>query len=247
MPRQVEIALGAKIIVWIYTFSAFFGLIFFWYFFPFILRKIGEKLLRHKCKKHRLIALTFDDGPSATLTNKLLLLLEEYDTKATFFVFGAKVELDDGIVKRLVQSGHELGCHSCKHLNAWKCSPWAVYSDISKGINQIVRYGGGRHFRPPYGKITLASMIQIFWNRFRLAWWTVDSTDTWEVSIDQEKILDKVRREGGGVVLLHDHARPQNPEREDFVLSVTRCLLEMAKNEGFRVCTMRDLRTISYF
>src|SRR6187399_1964741 len=68
------------------------------------------------------IALTFDDGPSATLTPKLLDILAAHHIKATFFVLGEMVAEHPEIVARAVQEGHEIASHSWSHPNLAKMS-----------------------------------------------------------------------------------------------------------------------------
>src|ERR1700724_3156240 len=58
------------------------------------------------------IALTFDDGPNATLTPKLLDLLAARHLKATFFVVGQNAADHPDVLKRAVREGHEIGNHS---------------------------------------------------------------------------------------------------------------------------------------
>src|SRR5439155_27076158 len=66
------------------------------------------------------IAMTFDDGPSATLTPKLLDLLAAHHIKATFFVIGENVAEHPEIVARAAREGHEIGNHSWSHPNLAK-------------------------------------------------------------------------------------------------------------------------------
>src|SRR5437762_8866861 len=61
------------------------------------------------------IAMTFDDGPSATLTPKLLDLLAAHHIKATFFVIGENVAEHPEIVARAAREGHEIANHSWSH------------------------------------------------------------------------------------------------------------------------------------
>ncbi len=72
------------------------------------------------------IALTFDDGPNATLTPKLLDLLAARHLKATFFVVGQNAADHPDILKRAVREGHEIGNHSWSHPNLAKMSDEAV-------------------------------------------------------------------------------------------------------------------------
>ena len=63
-----------------------------------------------------LIALTFDDGPSAKYTDEILTILDHYNVKATFFVTGREVEEFPNEARKIVEAGHQLGNHSPAHL-----------------------------------------------------------------------------------------------------------------------------------
>ncbi|HEX8335142.1 MAG TPA: polysaccharide deacetylase family protein, partial [Pyrinomonadaceae bacterium] len=60
----------------------------------------------------RVVALTFDDGPSESGTDEILRALEERKVKATFFVTGAELERNMDGGRKIVAAGHELGNHS---------------------------------------------------------------------------------------------------------------------------------------
>src|SRR5256885_5116130 len=102
------------------------------------------------------IALTFDDGPNATLTPKLLDLLAARHLKATFFVVGQNAADHPDILKRAVREGHEIGNHSWSHPNLGKMSDEAVRRELQKTDDAITAAIGKRPtlFRPPYGSIT---------------------------------------------------------------------------------------------
>ena len=59
--------------------------------------------------------LTFDDGPSAENTEKVLDILKERDIHATFFLVGENVEQNPEIARRIVEEGHTIGIHSNSH------------------------------------------------------------------------------------------------------------------------------------
>src|SRR6195256_5046182 len=102
------------------------------------------------------IAMTFDDGPSATLTPKLLDLLAAHHIKATFFVIGENAADHPEILKRAVAEGHEIANHSWSHPNLGKMSDEAVRRELRKTDETISAAIGVRPtlFRPPYGSIT---------------------------------------------------------------------------------------------
>jgi peptidoglycan/xylan/chitin deacetylase (PgdA/CDA1 family) len=61
------------------------------------------------------IVLTFDDGPTPNVTNKVLDVLKEYNIKATFFVIAEKVQESPVLSKRIVDEGHIVANHSLSH------------------------------------------------------------------------------------------------------------------------------------
>lgn len=68
----------------------------------------------------RLVALTFDDGPSGRVTPRILDTLEKYKVKATFFVLGSKLESHADIVRRAINLGCEIGNHTWDHSRLYK-------------------------------------------------------------------------------------------------------------------------------
>ncbi|MZR29703.1 polysaccharide deacetylase family protein [Sneathiella litorea] len=213
-----------------------------WIVLPYLYRIANVKNLEARCRASKTIVLTYDDGPSANFTPELLDLLKEYDAPATFFVLGVQADNNVGVVPKIVENGHEVGSHSYRHLNAWKDLPWKVASDIEAGIDCLNRKDVQiTYFRPPNGKITLATLLQTLLKGRRMAWWTIDSTDTCPETISAEKLAETVKDAGGGVILLHDFERKTDKDRNRFVLDATRQLLEMAKAEKFAVRTFGQL------
>lgn len=80
-------------------------------------------------KKH--VYLTFDDGPSAGVTEKILDVLRRYNVKATFFMIGEKIEANPGLCARVIDEGHLAASHTYSH------SYSTVYSDESTFIDEV--------------------------------------------------------------------------------------------------------------
>ena len=72
--------------------------------------------------------LTFDDGPSQTVTPQILDLLKQEDIKATFFVLGSRVKANPDLVKREYQEGHFIANHGYSH----------EYSQIYKSVDSVI-------------------------------------------------------------------------------------------------------------
>ena len=63
------------------------------------------------------LALTFDDGPNATWTPRLLEILARHDVRATFFLLGSRAAAEPELVRRIAAAGHLIGNHSWSHPN----------------------------------------------------------------------------------------------------------------------------------
>ena len=153
------------------------------------------------------IALTFDDGPSATLTPKLLDLLAAHHIKATFFVIGENVAEHPEIVARAAREGHEIGNHSWSHPNLAKMSDDNVRSQLRRTDDAIRGATGHRPtlLRPPYGSITAREKRWIHDEfGYRIILWDVDPYD-WKrpgPAVVRNRILKETHR--GSIVLSHD-------------------------------------------
>ena len=196
--------------------------------------------MRKKCQMEGCIVLTYDDGPSMEMTPELLDLLEQTQTKATFFILGNKVAGNMPIVQRMVALGHEIGCHGYGHLNAWKVLPWTEMRDVTKGIetlssNQI----DCKIFRPPYGKITIFTLAVNFFNNIKSVWWTIVSGDTFDLLPDPIVFSEKVISAGGGVVLMHDMHK--NIARKEYVLKVTSQIIKEANRRRLSIKTLGEI------
>lgn len=208
---------------------------------PILIKAYQISRLRRRCKAERAIVLTYDDGPGSRLTATLLDILHERNARATFFLIGRKVDERRGVIARIIHDGHRLGSHSYRHLHAWKHDPIRVFLDINRGINSVRSVAECRLFRAPYGKLTLGSLLQAWMQGCVQSWWTIDSTDTWDPPKAIDQVIERVRREGGGVVLMHDMDRSGMPGREQYVLDMTRALLDLAQRENFRICRFEEV------
>jgi peptidoglycan/xylan/chitin deacetylase (PgdA/CDA1 family) len=153
------------------------------------------------------IAMTFDDGPSAVLTPKLLDLLAAHHIKATFFVIGENVTEHPEIVARAAREGHEIGNHSWSHPNFAKMSQENVRSQVQRTDDAIKNAIGKRPtlLRPPYGSITEREKRWIHDEfGYDIILWDVDPFD-WKrpgPAVVRSRILKETRP--GSIVLSHD-------------------------------------------
>lgn len=161
--------------------------------------KATDRILAGK----KLVALTFDDGPSNLTTPRLLDILLEKDVPATFFMLGSQARNNPDIVKRADREWHEVASHTMYHQNLPRISAAAAASDINEAkdtLNSILGHSVA-YTRPPYGNIsdTVRSVAGT-----PLILWSVDTLD-WQ-NRNAEMIMENVRNQvyDGGIILMHD-------------------------------------------
>ena len=115
----------------------------------------------------KLLALTFDDGPSSKYTTQLLDGLKERGVPVTFFFLGEMAEDNRAIVRRAYEEGHEIACHTWDHPNLTKCSTSEVKKQIEdtfeeldracpsmEWLEMVVKCRSDVQFRQPYDIVT---------------------------------------------------------------------------------------------
>ena len=156
-----------------------------------------------KYQDKKLIAFTFDDGPSETNTNYLLDNLDKYDAKVTFFVLGSRVNSNKETIKRAYLEGNDIGSHTYNHRNLNLLSDIALMDEVKK-TNEAIKEVIGTSptlLRPPYGNLTdhgkeLANMSIVLWN--------IDPLD-WKYK-DKNRVAQEIieHAHDGAIVLVHD-------------------------------------------
>ena len=213
---------------------------------PYAYAKWCAHSLATRCRRVKALVLTYDDGPGETLTPELMELLHHYQVKATFFALGRRALRSPEVLDRVATEGHELACHGYQHCHSWKVWPHEAFDDIDKGYASLARWmPANAMFRPPHGKITLFTWLTLVKRKARMVWWTHDSGDTHSGTLPSvEKVVDGIIQAGGGVVLLHDFDRVDTGNhhpRHEFVLNVTRRLIERAGQSGLKILKLGEL------
>ncbi|MGO8757503.1 MAG: polysaccharide deacetylase family protein [Terracidiphilus sp.] len=99
------------------------------------------------------LALTFDDGPNAAWTPKLLEILAEHNVRATFFLLGSRAAANPELVRRIAAAGHLIGGHSWSHPSLARSSPARIREELKRTQETLERITGApvKFFRPPFG------------------------------------------------------------------------------------------------
>ena len=194
---------------------------------PFLLKKLyPSSLIWNKIRDHKVIYLTFDDGPIPIVTPWVLKTLKNFNAKATFFCIGENITKHPEIFAQLKADGHAIGNHTYNHLKGWITDDETYLENINK-CQQLTQT---HLFRPPYGRIKRSQIkllkYQVFSskyqddlqrNQFSIVMWDVLSGD-FDTQLSPDKCLKNVIKntENGSIVVFHDSLKAW--ERLEFVL-----------------------------
>ncbi|PAX51966.1 polysaccharide deacetylase family protein [Brunnivagina elsteri] len=185
----------------------------------------------------KVIALTFDDGPSPQNTPQVLEILKKNNIKGTFFVVGQMLQEHPGLGKRVVAEGHVIANHTWHHWYHYM-NPQASAFEVDNTSNLIYKVTGVKTslFRPPGGIKTNGPYNYAKNQKYASIMWSSDSVDYSRPSVS--KLISNVMREArpGGIVLMHDGGG----NRSHTVQALPQIISNFRK-QGYRFVTIPEL------
>ncbi len=207
---------------------------------PYVLERWGGK-------DPKKIALTFDDGPDAEYTPKILDILKEKHAPATFFVVGLEADRHSGLLKRMVAEGHEIGNHTFSHPNI-ALIPEQQFRFELNATERLFESRLGRGsvlFRPPYAEDVEPSTpeeVQPILLSSSLGYYTIgmlDDPSDWSqpgtASIVRAAV-ERAERGDAHVVLLHDGGG-----RREQTVEALPILIDELRARGFQLVGVSEL------
>lgn len=190
----------------------------------------------------KVVALTFDDGPSSH-TEEVLEILRLHNVRATFFLLGKNAEHSPNIVRQIYEEGHELGNHSYSHEPLIFKTLAYIREEIEK-TDQIIRrsgYQGTIHFRAPYGR-KLIGLPWVLFKSKRLHLLFDVIPDDWAspgVATIVSRILTQTKP--GSIILCHDgNGDNLGQDRSQTVLALPMVIREL-RAAGYQFATISEL------
>ena len=181
----------------------------------------------------KLVALTFDDGPSGRFTRRLLAGLEERDAKATFLLCGYRMELYPELTEQIWQAGHEIGLHGYSHKTMKDMCPTEVAQEIEQGMALLPEGCVVSFLRAPGGLCSSCVLTAAAERGLSILYWSVDPKDwaTHDAEAIEQEILSHVK--DGDVILLHDMS--------DSSVDAALTIIDEMQEEGYRFVTASQL------
>lgn len=195
-----------------------------------------EKPTHNQDQKY--VALTFDDGPSPTVTPLILKTLDKYGAKGTFFMIGNEVQAHPEIAKQVVEAGHEVANHSYNHPDLTKLGYAAMEKELNLARDKIEQVTGVRPtlIRPPSGAYNNQLLNYANHHNNAIVLWSVDPRD-WQ-SRNATAVYNAIMKgvTSGSIILLHDIY----PSTADALPK----LLATLSSEGYEFITVSELLAI---
>jgi peptidoglycan/xylan/chitin deacetylase (PgdA/CDA1 family) len=185
----------------------------------------------------RVVALSFDDGPSGEYTPDLLDLLDREGVRATFCVVGRRVTAAPDIFRREVDSGHEIVNHTWTHADLSALPPPRVDDEIRRTDDWIARVTGSRPalVRPPYGRVSGSVLAAAAHLEHDILLWDAQAVERGTVAQDVAHLVGALQP--GQVVLAHD----QGPARRRIGMASVRPFIRAARERGYTFVTASEL------
>lgn len=206
----------------------------------------GAHLLTPRCVRRGpatapRIALTFDDGPDPSWTERVLDVLAGRRVPASFFAVGARAARTPAAVRRMAAEGHEVASHGWSHRSLWLCGPGRTAAEIARAHALLSDLAGRppRHFRPPWGMVNVAMFGALRRAGERCVLWSIQPEGLRPVAPDRQVAHVLGRAHPGAIVDLHDaEGTPEAPAR---LLAALPAMIDGLRAAGYELVTVESL------
>ncbi|HEY9061796.1 MAG TPA: endo-1,4-beta-xylanase [Pseudobacteroides sp.] len=184
----------------------------------------------------KLVALTFDDGPDTVLTPLVMDKLDKYKVPATFMMIGSKInDTTAPVIKRIVDSGREIGNHSWSYSSMDKMSKEDIQKSVNDTTAAIEKYSGTTplFFRPPN-----LALSDTMYDAIDMTFVSGLTANDWDQSTTAEQRADAIINgvKDGSIILLHDVQPLPHPTAEALDLIIPALL-----SKGYEFVTLSEL------
>lgn len=189
--------------------------------------------------EQKVVALTFDDGPTKNV-ERILPILAKYNAKATFFLIGNEMEKYPEESQKIVKAGHQVGNHTFSHKRMVFKTPSFIKAEIEK-TDQLIQKAGYMDeidFRPPNGKKLVG--LPYFLNKHNrdTIMWNLEPDSYYTSASDKVKyVKDNIKP--GSIILMHPMYDDSGEE-----LNALEGILQTLSDEGYSFITVNELQNL---
>jgi peptidoglycan-N-acetylglucosamine deacetylase len=202
--------------------------------------QVTGTLVRHVDTDQKVIALTFDDGPTPRHIEEVLGILKAHDATATFYLTGQACADNPVQARKIVEAGHELGNHTYSHRRMLFVSGATIADEIER-TDELLRasgYHGPITVRPPGCKRLLTAPLYLARTGRTTVTWDMEPDSMADLAGDPDAMVESVVNGArpGSIVLMHVLIASREKSRE----ALPR-ILEQLSAKGYRFVTVSEL------
>jgi len=206
------------------------------------------KIINRLNTTEKLVALSFDDGPTKAATRQVLDILAAAAVPATFFMIGDRMEAEPELAQAVHRAGHDIGYHTLHH--TWLL-PFRTKQVIRTNIRASQRVAEevlGQPdvlvplFRPPHGwrtpwmlqAVAQAGLVPIFW-------WvmTLDYRERTSTRYIVKRVIKRTKP--GTIIVLHDGIAEDPKAQRDHMLEALPVIIKTLQAQGYRFVLLKDV------
>lgn len=153
-------------------------------------------------EEEKIVYLTFDDGPTGKVTEKILDVLKEHDVKATFFVVGKEIIQREEVLKRIYEEGHSIGLHTYSHnlrsiyasddnfIEEMERTSQKINEVLGEEVNtKIIRFPGGSS-----GRLNEGLLERLHEENYKIYDWNVSLEDGVNPNLTPTQMIQNAKK-----------------------------------------------------
>lgn len=220
----------------------FFLAITAFYTFLYVQSALAQDVLkpiRFVQTKQKVIALTFDDGPTLHYTSTIVQLLKKYHAKATFFMTGKEVLRFPSQAQAVHNAGMEIGNHGHSHALTTRLNPTQLREEVRQSEHIIEKYVHVKTslFRAPTGELNQQAIQGLHQMGYQVIGWSVDARDYFKKSSPTRITKDVLSQvHPGAIVLFHDGVMYR-----EATITALQTILPALQKQGYSFITVSEL------
>jgi peptidoglycan-N-acetylglucosamine deacetylase len=187
---------------------------------------------------HKIVALTFDDGPDPVYTPQILKILRKSNISATFFLEGENAQKYPDIVKAEVKQGHLIGNHTFSHPHLNRLSIDHIQTQLTETDKVILKITGKtpKYFRSPYEELTenILTVTHSQHKQIILSTLTVEHESAKTPQAKADRVIRLVFP--GAIILAHDGRLNRHSTVESLPY-----LIKGLESKGYRIVPLPEL------
>ncbi|MEM9987863.1 MAG: chitin deacetylase family protein [Bacteroidota bacterium] len=184
----------------------------------------------------RIVALTIDDGPHIDNTPKILEILAQTQSQATFFLITNRVDGAEDLVTEIVRKGHEIGNHLTEDEPSIQLSPEDFEAKLVEAHQTLSKFAPMTWLRPGSGWYTAEMIAIACQHHYQVALGSVFPYDTHAGSVWFASRFILANIHPGSIIVLHDGERRGQRTAETLAN-----VLPVLKQRGYRVVSLSEL------